>query len=421
MTTPYPDIYLEPFIKATYAKAFRYAYSMVSSRPAATFAAQDITQTAYERLLIKLKHDPSMPKRLGREAMVTYLLSIVRYLGFELARDSRHFKEIDAMRALQEGGQEIEDLADIANVETFVLANDATSHLFGRISRDLPEQQRKIIALKLEDCSHEEIAARLCITVGAVKTALHRARRRLHIWVKEDDQPETVLCQQEVNSSDSEERALLLSIKKLPDPYRAVVALRLVQGMNCEEIAQLLQRNVGTVKSQVSRGKQMLANPQQGPAEKKSAKAKVVAELQATLAYKDQLPDHLRQVVELYCLQSLSCNAIARKLGKPESTIKGWIRQARKYLQNCTASTCPERSARTSRRHELPSRKHYDLLDRVPSSYRYEMKLYYEQSLSIADIAKQLNLSQSAIKMRLTHGRAQLDDIYARVTGEEAV
>jgi DNA-directed RNA polymerase specialized sigma24 family protein len=105
MTTPHSDTYLEPFIEATYPKAYWYAYGMVSYRPAAMVAAEDITQEAYTRLLTKLKHDPSMPKRLGREALATYLLSIVRYLGYELSRDSRHFAEIDAMRAFQEGGQ----------------------------------------------------------------------------------------------------------------------------------------------------------------------------------------------------------------------------------------------------------------------------------------------------------------------------
>src|SRR2546425_186956 len=133
MTTLHSDTYLEPFIEATYSKAYWYAYGMVSYRSAAMFAAEDITQEAYERLLTKLKHDPSMPKHLGREAMTTYLLSIVRYLGYELSRDSRHFAEIDAMRAFQEGGQEIEDPAAIADVETFVLTNDATSNLLRRI------------------------------------------------------------------------------------------------------------------------------------------------------------------------------------------------------------------------------------------------------------------------------------------------
>lgn len=236
-----------------------------------------------------------------------------------------------------------------------------------------------------------------------------------------DEDENGLYCQQEVNSSDSEERALLSSIKELPDRYQTVVALHMVESMSYEDIARQLQKSVGTVKSQISRGKRMLANPQQRHTGKKSAKAKVIAELQAKLVYKDQLPDHLRQVVELYCLQSLSCKAIARKLGRPESTIKGWIKQAQKYLQNCTASTCPEYAPEVPRRrHRLPSRKHYELLDRVLLPYRREMKLYYEQSLPIADIAKQLKLSESAVKAHLARGREHLEDMYARNVGEGA-
>ncbi len=92
------------------------------------------------------------------------------------------------------------------------------------------------------------------------------------------------------------------------------------------------------------------------------------------------------------------------------------------YLQNCTVSICPRSSPEISRRrHRLPSKKHYELLDRVLSPYRREMKLYYEQSLRIADIAKRLHLSESAVKVHLTRGRDQLDDMYARDAGEEAV
>src|SRR5216684_8452739 len=417
MTTPRSDTYLEPFIKATYYRAFRFAYNMVSHRPAAGIAAEDITQTAYERLLTKLKQDPSMPKRLGTEGMTTYLLSIIRYLGYELSRDAQHFKEIDAMHALQEGDQEIEDLAAIADVETFVLANDAASNLLRRI-RALPEQQRDIIELRLQEYSDAEIAVRLHTSVGAVKTALHRARRSLHIWVKEDDQPETVPCQEEVSSSGSEERALLSSIERLPDLYRTVVALRIVKRMSYRDIAHLLARPEGTVKAQYHRGKQLLLNLQKDDTEKKQVEAKAAAELQAKLAFKDQLPMRWRQVVELHYLQNLGVKEITKRLGKPESTIKTWIRRATEYLQNCAASICVERAPRSSRRRRrLPSEKHYQEIRHVSPAYREEVALFYTQASSIADIAEQRNLSKPAVKMRLHRGRAQLE----RNTREEAV
>lgn len=420
MTTLYLDL-LEPFVKATYYRVYRFAYNMIAHRPTTGMAAEDITQGAYERLLIKLNHDPSMLMRLDKEQMTTYLLSIVRYLGYELSRDSHHFAEIASLHIDQDGDQDIEDSTQTADVEALVLANDAKSNLFRRI-RALPERQRTIIELRLEEYSYEEIAARLLISVGAVKTALHRARQNLRIWIKEDDQPETVSCQEEVRSSENAEYAVLSSIEQLPDPYRVVVALHMIKHMSYGDIAQKLHRKVGTVKSQAYRGKQLLMNLQHGHLEKKSVRTKVIADLPARLAYKDQLPDHLRQVVELYYFQSLSCKAVARKLGKAEGTIKGWLRQARRYLQNYTASTSPRCPSEVSRRrHWLPSEKHYELLDRVLLPYRREMKLYYEQSLSITEIARQLELSKSAVKMHLMRGREQLDDMYSRDAKREAM
>lgn len=421
MTTLRSDTYLEPFIKATYYRAFRFAYYMVAYRPAAEIAAQDITQEAYERLLTKLKRDPSMLKRLGKEQMTTYLLTIIRYLGYELSRDSQHFVEIDSIHVDQDSDQDIEYPTPAADVETLVLANDATSNLFRHI-RALPEQQRNIIELRLEGYSHGEIAAQLLISIGAVKTALHRARRSLHIWIKEDDQPETILCQEEVSSSNSEERTILSSIEQLPDPYRMVVALRMVKRMSYGDIAQFLHRNVKTVRSQYHRGKRLLANPQEEVIEKKQAEAKAAAELQAKLAYKDQLPIHWRQAVELHYLQTLDIKEVAKRLGKPESTIKRWIRRAMEYLQSCAASTCIEHAQELSRRsHRLPSKKQYQYIHRVSSTYRPVIKLYYEQSLSIAEIAEQLNLSESAVKMHLKRGRAQLEDQCKLNIEEEAV
>src|SRR5260370_30314564 len=349
MTTLTSNAYLELFIKDTYYRAFRFAYNMVGHRAAAEVAAQDITQDAYERLLVKLKCDPSMLKRLGKEQITTYLLTIIRYLGYELSRNSQHFVEIDSMCVDQDGDQDIEDRTPAADVETFVLVNDATSNLLRRI-RALPEQQRAIIELRLDGYAHGEIAARLLISVGAVKTALHRARRSLHIWIKEDDQLESGPCQGEVGPPDNQECAILSSIEKLPDPYREVLALRMVKHMSYGDIAQLLHRNVGTVKSQVHRGKQLLANPQHSDTGEKPTKAKVIADLEAKLAYKDRLPDHLRQVVELHCLQSLTCKAIARRLVRPEETIKGWTRKARKHLQNCVTPLHPACSPGASRR-----------------------------------------------------------------------
>ncbi|WP_152187822.1 RNA polymerase sigma factor [Georgenia satyanarayanai] len=48
-------------------------------------------------------------------------------------------------------------------------------------------------------------------------------------------------------------------LASLPDPYREPVTLRDVEGLTYAELAQRLERSVGTVKSQVSRGRALVA------------------------------------------------------------------------------------------------------------------------------------------------------------------
>ena len=52
--------------------------------------------------------------------------------------------------------------------------------------------------------------------------------------------------------------ALQKSLKQLPFPQRAVVILRDIQGLSYEEIAEVMGVWVGTVKSRIARGREML-------------------------------------------------------------------------------------------------------------------------------------------------------------------
>jgi RNA polymerase sigma-70 factor (ECF subfamily) len=47
-------------------------------------------------------------------------------------------------------------------------------------------------------------------------------------------------------------------LDSLPDPYRVPVTLRHVHGLSYSEVAEVLDRPVGTTKAQVHRGLQML-------------------------------------------------------------------------------------------------------------------------------------------------------------------
>lgn len=55
-------------------------------------------------------------------------------------------------------------------------------------------------------------------------------------------------------------RALSRAIQLLPEDMRSAVVLRDVQGYSYEEIAEILEANVGTVKSRISRGREKLRN-----------------------------------------------------------------------------------------------------------------------------------------------------------------
>lgn len=53
-------------------------------------------------------------------------------------------------------------------------------------------------------------------------------------------------------------RTLRQTIQELPEDMRAAVVLRDIQGYTYEEIAQILDINVGTIKSRISRGREKL-------------------------------------------------------------------------------------------------------------------------------------------------------------------
>ena len=48
------------------------------------------------------------------------------------------------------------------------------------------------------------------------------------------------------------------SIKKLPDSFRLAIVLREFQGLSYEEIAEITNTNVGTVKSRIARARNRL-------------------------------------------------------------------------------------------------------------------------------------------------------------------
>jgi len=81
----------------------------------------------------------------------------------------------------EEGKQILKELIDkhAQDPEAIVRENDMREHVQQAIA-ELPESLRPVLILRdIEDCSTEETAKRLGLTVAAVKARLHRAREML--------------------------------------------------------------------------------------------------------------------------------------------------------------------------------------------------------------------------------------------------
>ena len=72
------------------------------------------------------------------------------------------------------------------------------------------------------------------------------------VAANEDDTPERHSIQAE------QKRQIEKAIAGLPEDMRAAVVLRDVQGCSYDEIARVLDTNVGTIKSRISRGREKL-------------------------------------------------------------------------------------------------------------------------------------------------------------------
>ena len=70
--------------------------------------------------------------------------------------------------------------------------------------------------------------------------------------VDQHDSPFDMCAQQEIRERVEEE------VRKVPEPFRTVVILRDIEGFGYEEIAEILNTNLGTIKSRLMRGRAQL-------------------------------------------------------------------------------------------------------------------------------------------------------------------
>src|SRR5579864_7180391 len=86
------------------------------------------------------------------------------------------------------------------------------------------------------------------------------------------DSPLDVLAHNEIRARVEQE------LKQVPEPYRTTVVLRDIEGLAYEEIAEVLQISLGTVKSRLIRGREALKKRLEGFVREMNAEAGTVAE-----------------------------------------------------------------------------------------------------------------------------------------------
>ena len=159
----------------TYQKhVYNLCYRMLGEPESAEDAAQETFLRAFQHIH---RYDRKRP-------FATWLLSIAAHYCIDRLR-RRKFSMASIDQDEEEGGFELPD-ADAPNPESEVLHNEQREQMQGLLKR-LDSVDRAAIVLRYwNDCSEAEIAETLNLTVSAVKSRLHRARRELAgLWQAE--------------------------------------------------------------------------------------------------------------------------------------------------------------------------------------------------------------------------------------------
>ncbi len=161
-------------VEAYQTHVYNLCYRMLGEPEFAEDAAQETFLRAFQHLH---RYDSKRP-------FATWLLSIAAHYCIDRLR-RRKFSMISIDEDEDEGGFELPD-ADAANPESEMVHGEQRARMQGLLKR-LDSVDRAAIVLRYwNDCSEAEIAETLHLTVSAVKSRLHRARRELAgLWQEE--------------------------------------------------------------------------------------------------------------------------------------------------------------------------------------------------------------------------------------------
>jgi len=153
-------------VMAYQTPVYNLAYRMLGHAGEAEEAAQEAFIRAYTHLR---RYDPQRPFR-------TWLLSITSHYCIDRLRRRR----ITWLPLEEEETATLERLAgDSPNPETVMMQREREEGIQQLLATLSPTDRAAITLRYWYDCSYEEIAEALDLTVSAVKSRLHRARRAL--------------------------------------------------------------------------------------------------------------------------------------------------------------------------------------------------------------------------------------------------
>jgi RNA polymerase sigma-70 factor (ECF subfamily) len=165
-------------VEAYQDHVYNLCYRMLGEPEAAEDAAQETFLRAYQYLR---RYDRGRP-------FATWLLSIAAHYCIDRLRRRRlMFTSLDDLQ--DSGVAEFPD-PEAPNPEAAMVLRDRTRLMQKAIGKLNPIDRAAVILRYWHDCSEAEIAETLDLTVSAVKSRLHRARRELagH-WQQEEQQP----------------------------------------------------------------------------------------------------------------------------------------------------------------------------------------------------------------------------------------
>lgn len=163
-------------VEAYQTHVYNLCYRMLGDAELAEDAAQETFLRAYQHLH---RYDQ-------KRSFATWLLSIAAHYCIDRLR-RRKFSMVSMDAAEDENSLELPD-ADAPNPESEMMHSEQREHLQLLLKRLDGTDRAAIVMRYWHDCSESEIAEALHLTVSAVKSRLHRARRELAgLW--QEDSP----------------------------------------------------------------------------------------------------------------------------------------------------------------------------------------------------------------------------------------